>query len=447
MYQSVTAFKFLLLLSVLGLSFTCAAQEYKVVSFEIVPNDITARTNPRVDLNGRKCAMIKVFVQDRIDHANGSAVGDIVYKGGMEKWVYIAHDSKNVELVFDNHLPIYIRFDDYNVPVLTEQTVYVLKLTDEVHAGSWSAEEVPHVDNIEKPQLSATDIYNKAVAAYKEGKYSDAFSLFSEIPNEKGAQNYLGYMYATGKSVTQDYKKAVIWFRKAAAQGSDYAQDYLGNMYESGRGVDRDYGEAVRWYRKAAKQGAARAQCDLGYMYENGRGVSRDYGEAMRWYQKAADQGFARGQNNLGLMYENGRGVKRDYGKAILWYRKASDQGYAWGQYNLGNMYYAGLGISKDYSEAMRLFRKSADQGNSKAQFMLGFMYANGEGVRQDYKEAGYWYQKAAVQGNVQAQCNLGLMYHNGTGVVKDLDEARRWYERAAAQGSSTAKDNLKKLQ
>lgn len=118
----------------LTILYTCvglcaAAQSYVVQSFEISPDDIDARVNSRVGNNGRKCALIKVYVQDGINHANGSVIGEIEAKG-MEKRIYMAHDSKQVELVFDNHLPLRIKFDDYKVPVVTEQTVYILRLVD-----------------------------------------------------------------------------------------------------------------------------------------------------------------------------------------------------------------------------------------------------------------------------------------------------------------------------
>ena len=44
-------------------------------------------------------------------------------------------------------------------------------------------------------------------------------------------------------------------------------------MYKSGQGVPQDYKEAVVWYRKAAEQGHAAAQNNLGTMYEHDQGV------------------------------------------------------------------------------------------------------------------------------------------------------------------------------
>jgi hypothetical protein len=74
-------------------------------------------------------------------------------------------------------------------------------------------------------------------------------------------------MYINGHGVTQDYKEAVKWFRKAAEQGNAAAQASMGHLYEEGKEVAKDYKEAEKWFRKAAKQGNAAAQSRLGLMY------------------------------------------------------------------------------------------------------------------------------------------------------------------------------------
>lgn len=45
-------------------------------------------------------------------------------------------------------------------------------------------------------------------------------------------------------------------------------------MYAGGRGVDKDEKRAVKMYTLAADQGHASAQYNLGVMYEHGRGAS-----------------------------------------------------------------------------------------------------------------------------------------------------------------------------
>ena len=50
----------------------------------------------------------------------------------------------------------------------------------------------------------------------------------------------------------------------------------LGLTYRDGKGVTQDLKKALYWYEKAAEMGHARAQSNLGQMYGNGEGVAQD---------------------------------------------------------------------------------------------------------------------------------------------------------------------------
>ncbi len=77
-----------------------------------------------------------------------------------------------------------------------------------------------------------------------------------------------------------DHNEAARLYRRAAEQGHAGAQYMLGFMYANGEGVPQNYAEAEEWYWKAAEQGDANAQYELGLMYEKGRGVPVDYVQA-----------------------------------------------------------------------------------------------------------------------------------------------------------------------
>jgi len=70
-------------------------------------------------------------------------------------------------------------------------------------------------------------------------------------------------------------------------------QSILGFKYAKGQGVVQDYKEAVKWYRLAAEQGNAIAQHNLGVRYANGQGVLQDYKLAHMWFNIAAANGLA----------------------------------------------------------------------------------------------------------------------------------------------------------
>lgn len=175
------------------------------------------------------------------------------------------------------------------------------------------------------------DTNDDAYAAYKRGDYAEAVKLYrlsAAQENPKG-QFGLGYMYATGRGVTQNFTEAVKLYRLAAAQGYVSAQSFLGNRYKERQGVAQDYAATVKWYRLAAEQGNADAQLNLGSIYRNGQGVTQNYAEAVKWYRLAAEQGNVDAQLNLGLMYRNGQGVTQDYVRAHMWFNLGATSGDA----------------------------------------------------------------------------------------------------------------------
>jgi hypothetical protein len=107
------------------------------------------------------------------------------------------------------------------------------------------------------PVITATDAYNKGIAAYQR----------------------------------KDYAEALTWYHMAADQGYAAAQNNLGVMYRRGLGVVQDYTEAARWYRVAADQGLASAQYNLGGMNADGHGMPQNYARARYWFGLAAQQG------------------------------------------------------------------------------------------------------------------------------------------------------------
>ncbi len=100
--------------------------------------------------------------------------------------------------------------------------------------------------------------FNDGVIAYLTGDYDKAFTTMQslgEVSNHDYAQYYLGMMYMKGQGVTQDYKKASEWFRKAAEQNVPQAQYKLGDLYFNGRGVPKDYEFAYIWFKVGASHG------------------------------------------------------------------------------------------------------------------------------------------------------------------------------------------------
>lgn len=445
-------FLILMHLFVLVLPFCLSAQEYKVASFEVKPNDMTARTNSRVDGNGRKCAVIKVYADDNIAAVRGAAIGEVA-GAGMEKLVYIAHDAKAIELVFDHHLPLKIVFDDYGYPTITGQMTYECKLARKdatAFTGTSIQDNISYVATINsrlETHLDTNSLKEKAENEYKNGNYAKALDLFLAIPDDAYAQYKLGIMYEMGYGVNPDDEESVRWYRKAAKQGHIKAQSNLGWMYEHGRGIDTNYDEALHWYLKSANQGYAGAQFRLGVMYRKGSGINKNFQESVKWYELAAKQGHAKAQSELGSMYRLGDGVEQNYDEALKWYLRAAEQNDNVAQCALGRMYEQGQGVRLDYAKAMEWYLKSAEGGNAYALNNIGVLYRHGKGVEKCNSEAAKWYEKAVLKGNALAQYNLGCMYYDGEGVPKNMITAKELLTKSANQGFEPAQKKLTELQ
>jgi GAF domain/Sel1 repeat len=100
---------------------------------------------------------------------------------------------------------------------------------------------------------------------------------------DSNAQYEMGLRYADGAGVPQNYRDAMAWFAKAAANGNDDAQWRLGLGYIIGIGVPHDERKAVVSFKRAANHGDLRAQSVLSDLYLSGRGVPRDYVRAYTW--------------------------------------------------------------------------------------------------------------------------------------------------------------------
>lgn len=136
------------------------------------------------------------------------------------------------------------------------------------------------------------------------------------------ALNDLGMCYFE----TDNYKKALTWFRKAAKAGSRASLFNIGAIYERGLGVTQNYTKAAGYYEILAKKGDSEAQYDLARLYERGNGREQNYTKAARWYQKSAIQGNAWSQISLAHLYKLGLGVEKDYAQAYFWYSVAAIQ-------------------------------------------------------------------------------------------------------------------------
>lgn len=125
-------------------------------------------------------------------------------------------------------------------------------------------------------------------------------------------------------------EEAVVFYRKAAEQGSADGQFGLGSMYSIGEGVKKDLVAARRWITLAAEQGHKQAIGVMAQAFLSGQlGVTekeRQGDDALRWIRKAADLGFLSAVDALALAYRDGSlGLEADAVEAARWQAKANE--------------------------------------------------------------------------------------------------------------------------
>ena len=314
----------------LFMSLAASAQRLAVESLQLRSNDLDARKNPHVDLNGKPCALLKVMVVDNITKCSSGNIGDIVTEGAV-KLIYITSATPSIELSFQYHFPITINFADYGFKHLEGNSTYELKIVDAQQTTTATTNQ--HVSSGQNSNgdlnISIAEANLIAKTAFDAKDYSKALKYYryGAVRNDSICQLMIGVMYLLGKGVTKDNTEAMKWLLKSANQGYASAQFNIGVMYNNGLGVEQDYSEAYKWYLKAAEQGHYVAQYNLGAFLYKGQGVAQNYKEAFNWWLKAANSGDSESQYNVGSLYERGEGVEKNIDNAVSWYKKGAGKG------------------------------------------------------------------------------------------------------------------------
>jgi len=96
-------------------------------------------------------------------------------------------------------------------------------------------------------------------------------------------------------------------FEKALLSKSPAKLLELAARYENGRGVTQNTRKAVQLYCKAAAKGATRAAVQLGQIYAFGRGIYRDQDLAAAWFYQAAGKRDSTAINLLKVLKVEGK--------------------------------------------------------------------------------------------------------------------------------------------
>ena len=103
------------------------AQELRVKSFKLAGSDLTAQIQPRKDLNDRNCAVVKVQFVGELVNIEGNVIMPLV-KRNNETWVYMPQNTRQMNVITKNFLPLMVTFADYGIDRLESNRTYVLTL-------------------------------------------------------------------------------------------------------------------------------------------------------------------------------------------------------------------------------------------------------------------------------------------------------------------------------
>ncbi|EIW70996.1 hypothetical protein TREMEDRAFT_27959, partial [Tremella mesenterica DSM 1558] len=298
------------------------------------------------------------------------------------------------------------------------------------------------------------------------------------------AAAFLGRMALRGEGGRRDYKRAKMWYERAAELGDREALNGLGLMHLHGLSLPPDPMKAYGYFQAAASQDLAEAQVSLGKLHlERG-----EYQQALTFLEAALRHGspyeafqlsstihartaraglegmcgvamaFSKVASERGSWEWDYLGeadkawMRGEEEKAMLGWMVAAEMGYEQGQNNVAFVLdkgWKGKGwegwwvsgkekIQLGEERVLGLWLRSAGQDNVDALVKVGDYFYNNATYpvltpkSQNYERALSYYATAAeYQTSSLAYWNLGYMYENGHGVPRDWHLAKRNYDLA----------------
>ena len=244
----------------------------------------------------------------------------------------------------------------------------------------------------------------------------------------------LGFLYATGKAVPKDDKKATELYRKSCELGDSQGCYNAGLMFDSGRGVKEDAAKAAADYQKACDLGSSTGCTNLGFLYERGRGVKEDRQRALALYQRGCDGSSCSPSNlagcvNVGRAYRDGIGVAADKARAAEIFRAACERRDVPGDPQaaangaracslLGGLLIAGEGIPKDPEHGRDFSILGCDRGDGFGCFNAAICYSSG--AEADPAKAASFFDRACKLGDGEGCHALAVAYQKGNGVERN---------------------------
>ena len=158
-----------------------------------------------------------------------------------------------------------------------------------------------------------SELFKKGQKAYSEKNYKLAHEIWEDLAknNYTLAQSTLGYLYAKGLGVDQNYVKSAEWIKKAAENGELQSMYNLAGLYMDGLGVEKSYKKAEELYRSSLLNGFKVSIAGLITLYGLGEIQPTDNAEKKYWEQEAVKLQDEKYVNKL--YYESGLLARPQY--------------------------------------------------------------------------------------------------------------------------------------
>jgi TPR repeat protein len=205
---------------------------------------------------------------------------------------------------------------------------------------------------------------------------------------------------------------------------------------------------ALVWYRKAAAQGLAEGEFNIASLLERGvPGVPQDAESAAAGYASAAAKGMPVASYRLARMLDESRATPRKDGTVFERYLAAAEGGVREAQAELDKAASQfRFAVLLEPAAAIPWLRKAAAQNYLPAQLSLAIALEDGRGTARNPAEAFGWYLKAAAADDAEAHFRLGNLYDQGIGTPADAVKSRDHYARAVDLGHAGAKEQMARL-
>ena len=274
-----------------------------------------------------------------------------------------------------------------------------------------------------------TDNYDKAIKYYKnaiDGGYTLAKFRLGNLYNKKNdmetAKKY--YKMAVEDNLIEaknnlaglyfeekDYEKAIKLYEEAIIDGCNEAIENIGDLYYS----IGDKQRALSYYLKNFDK--LSCQIKIANIYDE----LENYDEAIIWYKKCVQKNDTHSAYRLGFIYEK----LKDYKKSKSYFKIASNKNHINAKIHLGRIYFE----DGNYEDAKKIFEAPANEENIYSQHMLGVIY---DIYYKDYINSKYWYEKARSKGCIESIYNLGQLSIK----LNDIYEAEKYYNEGFKLGN-----------